>query len=335
MRDCSSKVTSDAKKLPSTKKGIFDSAKVCTLDRVPPTLQNLLASEVIDALQAREHVLLAPGGSNALGSEMESLIASRLPAITPHLTNGHAVTGEITNTFGHDEADEAVETLVHDIAEQLMASEHVDDIFAEDRLIRRDAFRAIANVLSHYQRGDLNITDSSEAIGETSIALNDLGYVAATVAQSADEDVLAQALQAAASSVDTALCRVGTNQQQAYFAISGTDANQRLALEEAITEALVDLVDQELVELPSVEQVLQVDQDTAKSQRFAEGVMKAVRHTQQQTGCAVTCNMVDPCTLLASLTPLTSEDAEAANEHFDLFLQTLEDALSPVEDTTP
>ncbi len=325
-----SKVTSNAEKLPFPKKGIFDRSKVCTLYRVRVSLQNLLASEVIDALQAREHVLLAPGGRDALRSEMETLTASRLPAITPHLAQDHAVTGELTNTFGHDEADEAVETLVHDIAEQLMASEHVDDIFAEDRLIRRDAFRAIASVLSRYQRGELDITESSEAAGQTPIALNDLGYVAATVAQTADEDVLTLALEAAASSVDSTLCRVDGN-QQAYFVLSGTDANRRLALEEAITEALVDLVDQELVELPSVEQVLQVDQDTAKSERFAEGVMKAVRHTQQQTGCAVTCNMVDNCTLLASLTPLTSEDAETANEHFDLFLHTLEDALSHID----
>ncbi|MFP6687418.1 MAG: hypothetical protein VB934_22055 [Polyangiaceae bacterium] len=294
------------------------------------SLQNLLASEVIDALQAREHVLLAPGGRDALRCEMEILTASRLPAITPHLAQDHAVTGELTNTFGHDEADEAVETLVHDIAEQLMASEHVDDIFAEDRIIRRDAFRAIASVLSRYQRGELDITESSEAAGQTPIALNDLGYVAATVAQTADEDVLTLALEAAASSVDSTLCRLDGN-QQAYFVLSGTDANRRLALEEAITEALVDLVDQELVELPSVEQVLQVDEDTAKSERFAEGVMKAVRHTQQQTGCAVTCSMVDNCTLLASLTPLTGEDAETANEHFDLFLQTLEDALSRID----
>ena len=295
------------------------------------SLQSLLASRVLDALQARDHVLIAPKGGDALHVEMEDLIATSLPTITPHLDPTQAVMGEITNTFGHDDADDAVEKLVHHIAERLMESEHVDDIFAEDRLIRRDAFRAISDVLVSYQRGELEVAESSADSGQAQVALDQLGYVAATVAQIADEHILTGALECAAEVAQTTLCAYDEASRVANFALPSSDAENRLGLEEAITEALVDLVDHEVVELPSVEQVLQVDQRTASSGRFAAAILQAVRHTQQETGCAVACGMVDECTMLASLTPLTEEDARDANTHFDAFLQTLEETLSRID----
>jgi hypothetical protein len=313
------------------KNTVTDPRKRVYLDQVSASLKCVLASHVIDALQAHDHVLIAPGGDDALRDEMATIIASTLPRITPHLVPIQQITGEVTSTFGHDDADEAVEGLVQHITERLMESDHVDDIFAEDRLIRRDTFRAISDVLARYSRGEIDVTGGDETSGECAIALDGLGYVAATVAQTADDDILRGALECAAEAVSTTLVRLDVEARRAHFAIESSTADSRLAIEDAITEQLVDLVDQDVVELPNVEQVLQVDAETASCERFAHAVLRAVRRTQQETGCAVACSMVDHRTLLASLTPLTDEDARVANQHFESFLETLESSLSSLD----
>jgi len=291
------------------------------------TLQRVLADGVLKALEAREHVLVAPGGGEALLDEVESIIAPTLPSITPHLTPTQQVLGEVTSTFGDDAADEAVEVLVDSIAERLMESDHVDDIFAEDRLIRRDAFRAIREILRRYVAGDLDVADD-EAADTCNISLDELGYVVSTVAQLAEEGLLRSALESAAAAASVKLCSLDAQQRQAVFELPDDSADSRLALEEAITEELVDLVDSDLVELPSVEQILQLSSGITTHPGFEDALVAAARDAQQRTNCAAACTVVDRQTVLATLTPLSEDDARSSDAHFAYFIDALERSLA-------
>ena len=316
----------------------FSEQKPYSLDGIMQTLQRMLADGVLKALEAREHVLVAPGGGEALLDEVESIIAPTLASITPHLTPTQQVLGEVTSTFGDDAADEAVEVLVDSIAEQLMESDHVDDIFAEDRLIRRDAFRAIRELLRLYVEGDLDVAD--DAAGDScNINLDELGYVVSTVAQLADEGLLRSALDSASAAAGVTLCSLDVRQRQAVFEVpDDDDADSRLVIEEAITEEIVDLVDSDLVELPSVEQILQLSGGIATHPGFEDALVAAARDAQQHTNCAAACTVVDRQTLLATLTPLSEDDARSSDTHFAYFIEALERALAGLsagDESTP
>ncbi len=298
------------------------------------TLQRLLACQVLDALESREHVLVAPGAGEALIDEVETTIAPTLPSVTPYLVAEGAVLGEVTNTFGDDTADEAVETMVEEIAEQLMESNHVDDIFAEDRVIRRDTFRAIREILLRYIRGDLELAEDSVDGDRCVVALDGLGYVVSMAAQQADELIIHDALQQAALGCGAQLASYDHATRSACFGLSPGSSATRLALEEMITEQLVELVDAEIVELPCIQQVLEIPEAVANHPELAEALATAAQQTQLATGCSSTCLMLDRTTLLASLTPLSEEDAESASEHFEAFLATLELALAAFDDPT-
>jgi hypothetical protein len=291
------------------------------------TLQRVLAGSVVQALESREHVLVAPGSNDALQLELERIIAPALPTITPHLSPHHELVGEITSTFGHDAADDAVETMVDEIAEHLMESSHIDDIFAEDRLIRRDSFRAIRVILMRYIAGDIEVEPEQPDDDCRIIVLDSLGYVVANVAQLADPTVLGAALARAADAVGVQLLELDAAERRATYSL-GDEVEGTLALEEAITEELVDLVESEVVELPSIEQILQLSEELTRHDRFSECISAAVKRTRQRSGCAVACTVVDASTLLATLTPLSEEEASNAEAHFGAFIEELEAALT-------
>ncbi len=293
------------------------------------TLNHVLASGVVEALQAQEHVLVAPSGGDALCDEVEAIIAPALISITPHLEERRDVHGEVTSTFGHERADEAVETMVEQITERLMESDHVDDIFAEDRIIRRDAFRAIREILMEYIRGEIEIDDEPEPSDGFEVRLDALGYVVSTVTKQLDEQTLSDSLTRAAESVGGTVLGLDMGKGAATFDLLGGAEVGRLALEEAITETMVALVDADIVELPGIEQVLGVESgDLHRDPRLVGALERAANRTKQQTECEASCIVVDAHTLLATLTPLSAEAVAEAELHFDVFLARLEEELA-------
>ena len=147
-----------------------------------------------------------------------------------------------------------------------MESDNVEDIFAEDQLIRRDAFRAIANVLNHFAE-ERSMSQKKTPRSRPRIELEQLGYVAATVAQVADPSILEDALKAAGQAIDATFVGCDLEQKQVTFTVQDLAPEATMALE-ATTEALIELVDQDAVQLPCIEQVLQVDEQTAQSRDF-------------------------------------------------------------------
>ena len=102
---------------------------------------------VVDALKAQGHILVVKGGATALARELEELMAPRLLRIVPRIEPLATVGGEVTSTFGSESLDEEVEGLVDELTAALMDSDHVEDVFAEDNVIRRDIFRALRDGL--------------------------------------------------------------------------------------------------------------------------------------------------------------------------------------------
>ena len=101
-------------------------------------LPRTLSTNVVDALKAQGHILVVKGGAAALARELSDLMAPRLAKIAPRIEPYPVVGGEVTSTFGHESIDDAVEEMVAALTRALMDSEHVEDVFAEDNVIRRD-----------------------------------------------------------------------------------------------------------------------------------------------------------------------------------------------------
>ncbi|MCA9621196.1 MAG: hypothetical protein KC731_19375, partial [Myxococcales bacterium] len=199
-------------------------------------LQRVLASSVLRALRAREHVQIAPASTDAITDEMEALIASQLEQ-SPHLMR----MSEAKNTIerldparhleggARDDASKAVVRMVDRITERLLESDHVDDIFADDRVLRRDAFRAIRNTLLGYIRGELEV-DEVPTDTTFTVPLDHLGYVVAIVIRRIDDELLQEALERAAGSVGGTLVGLDTQRGIASFEHHGGAAQGRLAL---------------------------------------------------------------------------------------------------------
>ncbi|HZO13099.1 MAG TPA: hypothetical protein VFB62_07565 [Polyangiaceae bacterium] len=288
------------------------------------TLQRVLASGVLDALRARAHVQVAPESGEALRDEVEAIIAPALRSIRPQLSDGgHRVLRD-------GDARDAVESVVERIAQQLMESDHIDDIYADDRVIRRDAFRAIRDILLGYIRGEVDVDEDSEK-ENFDVRLDGLGYLVATASRLLEEHLLTEVLDRAAAATGARLADYDPSRYAATFARVGGAEAGRLAIEEAITEELALLVDADVVILPGMQQVLEVAFGNSSQEGFEAAIERAIARIQRQVTCVASCSIVDMRTIVACLTPLSDDAAERTEEHFGSFLSMLEEELSSLE----
>jgi hypothetical protein len=317
------------------------------------TLETVLATGVLEVLRAKAHVVIAPARNDALRDEVAAIIAPALPRIRAQLgissrvgqgTRAHAsqrgdtphpgvrgVSAEESDPssgamLGNDAADEAVAAIVEQITERLMESDHVDDIFADDGAIRRDAFRAIRDILLGTIHGEIAVEPAADE-GAFEVRLDALGYVVSAVSRQLDHDMLTDALDRAAAALRGRLLALSPERVASVELPGGAEAG-RLALEEAISEELSLLVETELVELPSVEQVFQLTEHVCMSQEFETAVSRAVARTKNLADCNAHCTVLDDSTLIARLTPLSKHAAANADEAFSQFLGALEDELA-------
>lgn len=309
------------------------------------TLEKVLAHRVLDALRARELLVVSPPATDALTGELEAIIGPTLGTLSAHLESErnrrrparHVLQGSL----GHGGAEDAALDMVERITEQLMESDHVDDIYAEDRIIRRDTLRAIREILLGYIRGELAV-ESTRRIETFDVALPTLGYVVDMVCERLGERELVEALERAATSQRARLVAVDHDAKVASFALVGGSEVGRLGIEEAITEEMTRMVREQAVCLPSIEQILEVAPEASAHPDCAKAVARAERKARRTTGSDAVCRLVDPHTVIVTLTPLSEEAAERAEAHFQSFLVMLETELSALtaaepadEDRTP
>jgi hypothetical protein len=192
----------------------------------------MLSMSVVDALKAQGHILVVKGGATALARELEELMAPRLLRIVPRIEPLAIVGGEVTSTFGSESIDDEVEELVVELTAALMDSDHVEDVFAEDNVIRRDIFRTLRDGLL---RAPLEGVDPVEE--QVHIRLDTLGYVAATVSKLASVSVMRESLGRAAELVQAHFTAYSAEDRAATFLLEDGDPDGRLELEEAISAA--------------------------------------------------------------------------------------------------
>lgn len=285
----------------------------------------MLASGVVEALSARAHVVVAPAGTEALRDEMVAVIAPALEEMAPHLARG--VAERSGKPLATEDADEILSAVVMQITEQLMESDHVNDIYSEDRIIRRDAYRAIRDILVDYIHGGVVLDEEPATDTSFQVKLDRLGYVVSTAARRLDESLLTESLLTAAGSVGAAMLDVDIPRLTACFELAGGAEVGRLALEEAISEEILALVETGIVELPHMEQALEIDESIQALTGFDKAVARATVKTSGRTGCAAECTVLDTHTLKAKLTPLSEASATALEGHFAFFLTSLETEL--------
>ena len=280
-------------------------------------LERALASGVLDVLLERNHVALAPTRTAALRDELEQLIA---PSVAPLASEGDK---------------QLTERVAHELAERVLESDHVDDVFASEQTIRRDARRVLDKLLIGYTRGELEVekVDSGETV---TVPLLDFGYVVAEVSKRLEFGILHDALDRAAATVSARLTSLTLGRVAIFELQAGAGSSNLLALEEAVTEELVALIDAELVELPSLEQVLELADVDCLSPTFGRAIQRSLIRTRAEYDCVAQCVSIDDSNVIATLTPLSAHAADHAGDAFTMFLQALEDELSaPPQVSTP
>ncbi len=280
-------------------------------------LSRRLSASVVEALKAHGHILVVKGGATALARELDDLMAPEIVTIAPRLQPFSVLVGEPTSTFGDEDVDQAVEDMVLKLTHALMRSDHVEDVFAEDAVIRRDIFRVVRDGLrepSVHAGGD----DDHASV---TVKLDALGYVAATVGRRADASTLRQALDRAASVAGARFSGFSPELREATFRLEGGGDDERLELEEAVADELTDLVEEGVVDLPTIERrvdlgrALTPTEQRALRPRFAA----AAEATLLRSGCAAEWELADARTLRIFVTPLSEQDAEDVDGPINAF----------------
>jgi hypothetical protein len=277
------------------------------------SLSRRIAAAVLNALKSEGHILIERGGVEAVVRELDAILVTPLPRIVARAARG-AISGEVTSTFGDEATDEAVEEMVSEIREAVVESEHVEDVFAEDRELERFIFRVLREELLEAARSDDTAEEEPVPI---SVRLDTLGYVAATAAQRADESTLRNALDRAARQADGELSNFDPLSRLALFAMSGEDPeDRRLEVEEAVAEELTGLVTGGLVILPTVDRQIPLGRD------LPEGAWRALRPRVDMvakrllvaTGVPSSWRPEGAGAIRLSFTPLSEKDSELIDE---------------------
>ena len=234
-----------------------------------------------------------------------------IAAIAPRLKPRAPLVGEPTSTFGDETVDQTVEDMVVKLTHALMNSNHVEDVFAEDAVIRRDIFRVVRDGLREPPSG------GEEHAGHVNVTvkLDALGYVAATASRRADAATLRMALDRAASVTHARFSGFSPELREATFRLEGAGQDERLEIEEAVADELTDLVEQGLVELPTIERRVELPRPLAAAeQRALRARIEAVAEaTLARAGCVASWEFEGPRTVRVLFTPLSDQDARAVD----------------------
>jgi hypothetical protein len=240
-----------------------------------------------------------------------------ITAIAPRLKPRAPLVGEPTSTFGDEAVDQAVEDMVVKLTHALMNSDHVEDVFAEDAVIRRDIFRVVRDGLREPPGA------GEEHAGHVSVTvkLDALGYVAATASRRADPATLRMALDRAASVTHARFSGFSPELREATFRLEGAGQDERLEIEEAVADELTDLVEQGLVELPTIERRFELSRPlpAAEQRALRARIEAAADATLGRAGCVASWEVEGQRTLRVLFTPLSDHDARAVDAPANAF----------------
>lgn len=275
-----------------------------------------LAAKIIDVLVQRGHVLLSKGGRPALVREIAERTNDTLATIVGRMPPPGIVDNEVTSTFGDESVDDTVEEMVEDITASLMDSDHVEDVFSEDAVIRRDVFRVVKDTLLS---SDRTWAEAEEA--DVEVALESLGYVAAKAAQRADVATVESTLARAAKASQAKLLRYSPETRTATFRAALASPDARLELEEAVADELGSLVEEGKVALPTIDRRVAIGRATTPSERAASRtrIDVAASKTLLRSGCTATWEFAGEDAIRVSFVPMSDQDGRALDPHLEAF----------------
>src|SRR5262249_1661711 len=100
--------------------------------------------------------------------------------------------------------------------------------------------------------------------------------------------------------------------REATFRLEGSGVDERLEIEEAVADELTDLVEQGVVELPTIERRIDLGRALGAGELRAlkSRIVGAADATLHRSGRAATWELSDPRTLRVLFTPLSEQDAQ-------------------------
>lgn len=151
-----------------------------------PNLSRRIASSIVDGLKARGRILVVKGGMAALVRAVDESMASELEQLSP-VPSPRALPP--TPQAQDSEATQTLERMLDRVVGALLGSEHLEDVFADCSVVRREVEGAVRAALSEARE------KADEA--NVHVRLDLLGYVASTAGKRAPQETLREALERA------------------------------------------------------------------------------------------------------------------------------------------
>ncbi len=281
-----------------------------------PNLSRRLATRIIDGLLGRGRIVVVRGGTSALVRAVDDSIA--------------AFVSPIVDRFDHEISPaedpalrEALTHLGSLVAQTLLASEHLEDVFADRSLVEREVFETATQTFAD--------ASADERAHVMLIEVDMLGYVASTVAKFAPEEIVVEALEHAADSLVVKLSRYDVDSREALFEF-GEDVcpDLRLELEEAVADELSGLVADGVVSLPAIERTRPLLHHAAVAHRgrLLRQIDRAATHTLCRTGCSARWDFPEDRSVRVVFTPLSEQDAREVDDYVAEFAIAVDSILA-------
>jgi len=283
-----------------------------------PNLSRRLASRIVEGLKGRGRILVVKGGTAALVRVVDDALSGEVERLA-----------KTTGRSGEPATTEALARLSSRVAQALLASEHLEDVFADRSVVEREVLEAARAALEEARASE------DEALVRVEIDL--LGYVAATAGKRARAETITDALVRAGEAVGATLESYDATAREAVFAPEPpAHPDLRLELEEAVADELCALVQRGAVELPTLERTVALKHEVSPSERarLARFIDRAATRTLRRTGCSARWEIPDDRSLRVIFTPLSEQDAREVDLHVASFASEvdtlLEDAGAPI-----
>src|SRR5262249_51512432 len=169
------------------------------------------------------------------------------------------------------------------------------------------------------------------------VKLDTLGYVAATAGRRTDPSTLRQALDRAASVAGARFSGFSPENREATFRLEGGGVDERLEIEEAVADELTDLVEQGVVELPTIERRIDLGRalGAAEQRALRARIDAAAEAPLLRSGCAATWDPEGPRPLRVLSPPLPEQAAQGVDAPPSAFAREVAALLSSTAAAKP
>lgn len=279
-------------------------------------LSRRLASRIVEGLKGRGRILVVKGGTAALVRAVDDAMSGYVEPLAERALRPDAAADDPTTR-------EALSRLTGRVAQALLASEHLEDVFADRSVVEREVLDAARHALRE--------ASASQDEAVVRVELDLLGYVAATAGKRARPQSLVIALERAGVVAGARLDSYDAAAREAVFVPEPpADPDLHLELEEAVADELCALVEQGVVELPTLERKAPLKHEVSPSERarLTRLIDRAATRTLRRTGNAAQWEIPDGRSVRVVYTPLSEQDARDVDMHVTAFAAEVDTLLA-------